>query len=128
MRTGGGFRVERAKVRGEGREIERRAIYKGGKKRERANVHTSRLWDGTAPGRGIYLRNCPCQMGRDKQDRQARKGEGTIVGTLKGGNLICRLVRGQGNPGSLYHPPPGPLLTESDPSLIPNLLPCTCTA
>ena len=35
-------------------------------------------------------------MGRDKKDRQAR-GD-TIVDTVKGGNAICRVVRGQGNP------------------------------
>lgn len=77
-------------MRGEEREIERRAIYKDGKKRERASVHTSRLRDGTAPGGGIYLRNCPCQMGSDKNERQATDGR-TIVGTVKGENAICRL-------------------------------------
>jgi hypothetical protein len=33
--------VKKARMRGEEREIESRAIYKGGKKRERASVHTS---------------------------------------------------------------------------------------
>jgi hypothetical protein len=39
--NGGGFRAKNVRLRGEGREMERRAIYKGGKKRERASVHTS---------------------------------------------------------------------------------------
>jgi hypothetical protein len=33
--------VKKGRLRGEEREIEKRAIYKGGKKRERASVHTS---------------------------------------------------------------------------------------
>jgi hypothetical protein len=121
--------VKKARVRGEGREIERRAIYKGRKKRERASVHTSRLWDGTAPGRGIYLRICPYQMGRDKKDRPSEQGESTIVGTVKGGNVICRLFVVKATPAPFITLPlPSQVLTESDPSLITNLLPCTCIA
>lgn len=57
--------VKKGKARGEEREIERRAIQRQVKK-GKGGVHTSSLRDGTAPGRGIYLRNCPCQMGSER--------------------------------------------------------------
>ena len=50
--------------------------------------------------RGIYLRKSPCQMGRDKKDRQARKGDST--GYSKGRLSNCSWSR---QPGSLYDPP-----------------------
>jgi len=59
---------------GEKREMERRAtIHKGGKKRERQVAHV-KAGRHSPWCRGIYLRICPCQMGSDRTDRQARRG------------------------------------------------------
>lgn len=55
MRTGGGFRVERARVRGKGREIERRAIYKGGKEKGKGKcAHVKALGRHSPWSRDIF--------------------------------------------------------------------------
>jgi hypothetical protein len=58
----------------------------------------------------VYLRNSPCQMGRDKKDRQARKGGERYSRYSKGRKCNLSVCSWSRQPGSLYHPFPRTVL------------------